>query len=206
MGGRDILSPMLLRALIVATVFLAPAAALPAETAPSVETPSASAPKSRTEQLDELFATLKSAPNREAADAAESSINRIWLQSGSDTVDLLMNWSLKAMSEKDYALALDYLDRVTIMKPDFAEGWNTRATVHFLMQDYGPSISDINRTLALEPRHFGAMSGLGMILRELDQDKRAIEVFRAALAIDPYLDDVKKALEQLEAEQAGEQT
>jgi len=145
MGGRGILSPMLLRVLIAA-LFLVPTGALAAETAPSVEAPSASAQKSRAEQLDELFATLKSAPNKEAADAAESSINRIWLQSGSDTVDLLMIWSLKAMS------------------------------------------------------------GLGMILRELDQDKRAIEVFRAALAIDPYLDDVKKALGQLEAKQAGEQT
>jgi tetratricopeptide (TPR) repeat protein len=117
-----------------------------------------------------------------------------------------MTWALKAMSEKDYALALDYLDRVTMMKPDYAEGWNTRATVHFLMQDYGPSISDINRTLALEPRHFGAMSGLGMILRELGQDKRAAEVFRAALAIDPFLDNVKNALDDLEAKQAGKQT
>jgi tetratricopeptide (TPR) repeat protein len=206
MGGRDILPPMLLRVLITAAAFLTPAAALSAETAPSIEGPSTSMPRSRAERLDELFATLKSAPNKEAADAAESSINRIWLQSGSDTVDLLMTWALKAMSEKDYALALDYLDRVTIMKPDYAEGWNTRATVHFLMQDYGPSIADINRTLVLEPRHFGAMSGLGMILRELGQEKRAIEVFRAALAIDPYLDNVKKALEELEAKQAGQQT
>lgn len=198
---------MLLRALFAATALIVgPAPLLAAETAPSVDAPAATAPKSRAAQLDELFATLAAAPNKEAADAAESSINKIWLQSGSDTVDLLMNWAMKAMSEKNYALALDYLDRVTIMKPGYAEGWNTRATVHFLMQDYGPSISDINRTLALEPRHFGAMSGLGMILRELDEDKRAIEVFRAALKLDPWLDSVKKALEELEAKQAGEQT
>jgi tetratricopeptide (TPR) repeat protein len=197
---------MLLRVLTIALPLLVPLTASADETAPSVEAPAAAAPKSRAAQLDELFTTLKSAPNKEAADAAESSINRIWLQSGSDTVDLLMTWALKAMSEKDYGLALDYLDRITMMKPDYAEGWNTRATVHFLMQDYGPSLSDINRTLALEPRHFGAMSGLGMILRELDQNDRAIAVFRAALAIDPYLESVKKALEDLEAKQAGKQT
>jgi tetratricopeptide (TPR) repeat protein len=197
---------MLLRVLTAIVLVLSPLAAGAAETAPSVEGSSAAAPKSRAAQLDELFATLKSASSKEAADAAESSINRIWLESGSDTVDLLMTWALKAMSEKDYALALDYLDRVTVMKPDYAEGWNTRATVHFLMQDYGPSISDINRTLALEPRHFGAMSGLGMILRELGQERRAAEVFRAALAIDPFLDNVKKALDDLEAKQAGKQT
>lgn len=200
---------MLLRALIASSALafaLAPIAAPAAETPPVVSAPGAEAPKSRAAQLDDLFATLRSAPNKEAADAAESSINRIWLKSGSDTVDLLMTWSLKAMSEKDFPLALDYLDRVTIMKPDYAEGWNTRATVHFLMQDFSASISDINRTLALEPRHFGAMSGLGMILRELGEDKRAIAVFHEALKLDPYLDSVKRALADLEAKQAGEQT
>jgi len=200
---------MLLRVLIAAAAMipvLAPPTLRAAETLATVNAPATAAPKSRAAQLDELFATLQSAPNKEAADAAEGSINRIWLRSGSDTVDLLMNWSLKAMSEKDYALALDYLDRVTIMKPDYAEGWNTRATVHFVMQDYAASIADINRTLALEPRHYGAMSGLGMILKELGEDKRAIAVFREALKLDPYLDSVKRALSDLEAKQAGEQT
>ena len=199
---------MLLRVLTAAAALAlaSPGEAPAAETAPSVQAPQAAAPKTKAAQLDELFATLKAAPNDEAASAAERSTNRLWLQSGSDTVDLLMNWALKAMSEKDYSLALDYLDRVTIMKPDYAEGWNTRATVHFLAQDYSASIKDINRTLALEPRHYGAMSGLGMILKELGEDKRAIAAFREALKIDPYLDSVKKALADLEARQKGEET
>ena len=116
-----------------------------------------------------------------------------------------MNWAMKAMEAKDYAVALDFLDRVIIMKPDFAEGWNKRATVYFLMDDYSKSIADIGKILALEPRHFGALSGLGMIMREIGEDKRAIEAYQKALAVDPNLEGVQKALDELQAKAAGKQ-
>ena len=161
--------------------------------------------KSRAEQLDALFQTLKAPSSKEAAKAAEDGIWRLWLESGSDTIDLLMAWAMKAMEAKDYATALDFLDRVVMMKPDFAEGWNKRATVYFLMDDYSKSIADIGKTLALEPRHFGALSGLGMIMRELGEDKRAIEAYEKALAVDPSLDGVQKALDELQAKAAGKQ-
>ena len=154
---------------------------------------------SRGERLDSLFATLKSAKSVREAKVAESSILGLWLESGSDTVDLLMDWAMKAIDAKNYALALDYLDRVVTMKPDYAEGWNKRATVYFLTDDYKKSIFDIERTLALEPRHFGALSGLGMIMRDIGQDKRAIDAFQRALAVDPYLDNVKKALDEIQS-------
>ena len=173
------------------------------EPAPAVE------PKppelSRAERLDELFATLKTAKTADAGKAAENAIVTLWLQSDSDTIDLLMSWTLKAMEEKNYALALDFLDRIVTMKPDYAEGWNKRATVHYLNDDYGKSIADIGRTLALEPRHFGALSGLGTIMRSLGDETRAMDAYRRALAVDPYLDNVKKALDELEAETAGKQ-
>ena len=159
---------------------------------------------SRASQLDSLFATLKSAKNPDDAKEAENGIIELWLQSGSDTVDLLMNWTLQAIEAKDYSLALDYLDRITTMKPDYAEGWNKRATVYFLLDDYEKSIADIGQTLALEPRHFGALSGLGTMLRDLGEDKRAIDAYKRALAVDPYLDNVQKALDELEKKAAGQ--
>jgi tetratricopeptide (TPR) repeat protein len=200
---------MLTRIALIATVlaFAAPVPlAMAEETNASVSDEQSAPPKSRAAQLDELFATLKSAKTKEVADVAESSIMRLWLQSGSDTVDLLMSWAMKAMSEKDYPLALDFLDRVVTMKPDYSEGWNTRATVYYLTDDYSRSLEDINHTLALEPRHFGALSGLGMILRGLGEDKKAIDVFQRVLLIDPYLDNVKKALDELQTKAAGQET
>ena len=185
--------------------FTVPAAfAVADETPPSVGADKAPA-KSKAEQLDSLFQTLKTASSKEAAKAAEDGIWHLWLESGSDTIDLLMTWAMKAMEAKDYAAALDFLDRVVIMQPDFAEGWNKRATVYFLMDDYSKSIADIGKTLALEPRHFGALSGLGMIMREIGEDKRAIEAYQQALAVDPNLDGVQKALDELQAKAAGKQ-
>lgn len=160
---------------------------------------------SRAEKLDQLFATLKTATDKDAAKEAENAIVRLWLESGSDTVDLLMSWTLKAMEDKDYPLALDFLDRITMMKPDYAEGWNKRATVYYLVEDYSKSIADIARTLAIEPRHFGALSGLGTLMRGIGDNKRAMEAYRQALAFDPHLDNVKKALEELEEETGGEE-
>jgi tetratricopeptide (TPR) repeat protein len=192
-------------AALAVLAFTFPAAlAIAEETPPSVGADKAPA-KSKAEQLDTLFQTLKTSASKEAAKAAEDGIWHLWLESGSDTIDLLMSWAMKAMEAKDYATALDFLDRVVIMKPDYAEGWNKRATVYFLMDDYSKSIADIGKTLALEPRHFGALSGLGMIMRELGEDKRAIEAYQRALAVDPNLDGVQKALDELQTKAAGKQ-
>jgi tetratricopeptide (TPR) repeat protein len=184
----------------------APAAARSVEPAvPNANPEAAQVEPSRESRLDSLFATLRSAPDSEAAKAAENDIIEIWLESGSDTVDLLMDWTLNAMEQKNYPLALDYLDRIVTMQPDYVEGWNKRATVHFLSDDYSKAIADIERTLALEPRHFGALSGLGTIMREIGDLDRAMTAFRHALEVDPHLAKVKEALEEIEREQAGEE-
>ena len=170
-------------------------------TAPRPSVPPADAPKpSRAEQLETLFATLKTAKDAEAGRSAENAIVGLWLESGSDTIDLLMTWAIAATAEKDYATALDFLDRVTMLDPEFAEGWNRRATVYFLLDDYGKSIADVERTLQLEPRHFGALAGLGAMLSNLGESQRAIEAYRQALAVDPFLDKVRDALKKLEKE------
>lgn len=196
--------PALVFAGFLATVVV-PASAQPAE--PAARDPDAEAGSvepSRENRLDTLFATLQSTSDSRAAKAAESDIIEIWLDSGSDTVDLLMDWTLDAMEQKNYPLALDYLDRIVTMQPDYVEGWNKRATVHFLVDDYSKAIADIEQTLAIEPRHFGALSGLGTIMREIGDTDRAVIAFREALAVDPHLDSVKEALDEIEKEEGGQ--
>jgi tetratricopeptide (TPR) repeat protein len=183
-----------------------PAAAQPLDPAPPDADPEAATVEpSRESQLDSLFSTLQSTADSRTAKSTESDIIEIWLASGSDTVDLLMDWALGAMEEKNFPLALDYLDRIVAMQPDYVEGWNKRATVHFLVDDYSKAIADIEQTLAREPRHFGALSGLGTIMREIGDNDRAAVAFREALTVDPHLDNVKEALEEIETEVSGEQ-
>jgi len=90
------------------------------------------------------------------------------------------------------------------MMPDYVEGWNKRATVHFLLDDYERALADIEQVLLREPRHFGAMSGLGIIFRDIGETDRAIEVFRTALELDPYLENVREALDKIESERESE--
>jgi tetratricopeptide (TPR) repeat protein len=161
------------------------------------ETTPAAPADTRAAELDALFEILRTAKSDASAEAAENGILAIWLRSGSDTVDLMMEWALKAMEGKDYRAALDFLGRITQMRPDFVEGWNKRATVYYLTDDYGRALSDIRHVLALEPRHFGALAGFGSILRELGEDRKALEAYQAALAVDPHLDEVKKAVDDL---------
>jgi tetratricopeptide (TPR) repeat protein len=190
----------ILAALLVAGLSIA--AAMPAPRAPEtgrLSTPDA-APGDRGARLDQLFETLRTARDAPAARAAEHAILAIWNDSGSATVDLLMSWAAKAADQRDYAGALDFLDRVISLKPDYAEGWNKRATVYYLIDDYGKSIADIENVLKLEPRHFGALAGFGSILRDLGEDEKALAVYRRALDLDPRLDSVRKAIDKLTAE------
>ena len=152
------------------------------------------------ETLDGLFVRLAASEDEEEAKAVEFEIIKRFHQSGSDTTDLLMSWVSKAMDEEKLPLALDVLDRVVIIQPDYAEAWNKRATVNYMIGEFGRSIADIEKTLALEPRHFGALSGLGLILKELGEDDRALEAFEEALRIHPYLDNAKTMVKRLKDE------
>jgi tetratricopeptide (TPR) repeat protein len=153
----------------------------------------------RTYNLDTLFAGLKVAPDADSAKAIEERIWALWMVSGSDTCNLLMGRVKTASDEKDYDLAVKLLDAVIAIRPDYVEAWNRRATVYYLMKDYGHSLADIGEVLAREPRHFGALSGLGLILQDIGDDKHALEAYRKALAIDPHLEhlpDVVKSLSE----------
>ena len=153
--------------------------------------------------LDTLFDALKIAPDAESAKAIEERIWAIWMVSGSDTCNLLMGRSKAATDEKDYDLAVQLLDAVVALKPDYTEAWNRRATVYYLKKDYGHALADIGQVLLREPRHFGALSGLGLIMQELGDDKHALEAYRRALAIDPHLENLSEAIKTLSEQVEG---
>ena len=144
----------------------------------------------RSKNLDFLFEALKAAPDADAAKLVEGRIWALWLTSGSDTCDLLMTRVKTATDNKDSKLAIQLLDAIIELKPDYIEAWNRRATLHFANKDYGKSLADIRQVLAREPRHFGALTGLGVIMQEFNEDKFALEAFRRALAVNPHLQKV----------------
>ena len=153
----------------------------------------------RTYNLDTLFEGLKIAPDVDSAKAIEESIWALWMVSGSDTCNLLMGRAKAAADGKDYDLAIKLLDAVIELKPGYTEAWNRRATLYFLQKDYGHALADLREVLLREPRHFGALSGVGLILQEIGDDKHALEAYRRALAINPHLeniDDVVKTLRE----------
>ena len=147
--------------------------------------------------LDTLFGALKIAPDEASAKAIEDRIWAAWIVSGSDTCDLLMSRVKDAIDDKDYDLAIRLLDAIIAIKPDYVEAWNRRATVYYLKDDYPHSIADIAEVLAREPRHFGALAGLGLMLQDIGDDKDALDAYRKALAIDPHLENVPDVVKTL---------
>ena len=154
-------------------------------------------------RLNPLFETLKgNIPDGEAR-SIERQIWQIWMEHRNPEIERLMRHGLSAMSEDDSEEALDTFNNVVKHDKNFAEGWNKRATIEFGMGDYEASVADIERTLALEPRHFGALSGLGQIYLALNKKRAALKAFRAALAIDPHLESVRQKVEELAKEVGG---
>jgi len=131
------------------------------------EPPTALKPQKKTFELaadlDGLFNQLKKTRSQKLAKRISERIWEIWQTSDSKSIDLLTNWARRASGGKKYGAALDLLDQVVVLRPDYAEGFNQRATLHYMMENYDKSIADIERTLALEPRHYGALAGLASI-------------------------------------------
>ncbi len=156
--------------------------------------------ETRDEQLNALFSELRDAPSAELAARVEARIQALWVQSSSPTTDLLMERAAIAIAKQDFPVAIEFLDRVITREPDFAEGWNRRATVFFLMDDYNRSISDIAETLKREPRHFGALSGLGFILLMRGDLVHARETYEKVLAIYPMMESARLAIKKIDEE------
>jgi tetratricopeptide (TPR) repeat protein len=155
----------------------------------------------RAEQLDKLFARLIKSEDGPEAKRAEQSIWNLWMTSDSPTADALLAQAMRASAAKETGTALAILDNVIEVHPEYAEAWTKRATVYFLIGRYNDSLQDIEKVLELEPRHFGALSGLGMIKRQQGDLGAARAAFSEALSFNPHLEGVKRALEEIEAEE-----
>jgi tetratricopeptide (TPR) repeat protein len=147
--------------------------------------------------LEFLFGALKVAPDDISARHVEARIWAVWSATSSDSVALLMSRVKTALDGQNYDVALKLLDAVIALRPDYIEGWNRRATVYYLKNDYARSLDDIQQVLAREPRHFGALAGLGMIMQEYGDEKRALDAYRRALAVDPRLEKIPDLVKSL---------
>src|ERR1700676_2196074 len=157
----------------------------------------------RTRGLDFLFGALKAAPDEASAKHVEARIWALWMQTPSETAALLMMRAKAAMDAQQIDVALQLLDAVVKRRPDYVEAWNGRATLYYLQNDYAHSLQDIEQVLVREPRHFGALAGLGMIMQDLGDEKRALDAFRKALAVNPHLEKVPELVKTLSEKVEG---
>jgi tetratricopeptide (TPR) repeat protein len=147
--------------------------------------------------IDRLFDALKVAPDDASAKFIENRIWARWMATDSDTATLLMSRVKIAVDAKDTALGIKLLTAIIEIRPDYLEAWNRRATLYYQQKDFEHSLDDIAEVLKREPRHFGALSGMGMIFQEIGDDKSALAAFRRALAIDPHLEHIPELVKQL---------
>jgi len=161
------------------------------------------APAHNDPQLDALFTQLEQAPDETAAKGVESQIWSHWADSGSPTVNILVERAAAAESDGDQQLALRFLEQASDLAPTFAEPWNRRANLAYRAHDYSGAIAAIQETLKREPRHFGALAGLGLIYEELGQNRAALQAFRAALAVHPHYEIARQGVRRLEPKVEG---
>lgn len=153
-------------------------------------------------RLQSLLETLRNAPS-EQAQTAERDLEREWSRSGSAAMDLLLKRGRAALAAGKVDEAIEHLTALTDHAPDFAEGYHARATAYYRADLYGPAVLDLERALTLNPDNFNAIFGLGVVFEELDDSRRAAELFRRVLALNPHHENATKALEQLKSEGIG---
>ncbi|MEL7128264.1 MAG: tetratricopeptide repeat protein [Pseudomonadota bacterium] len=146
---------------------------------------------------DDMFDTLKNAPTEQEAARAEADIIASWGDSGSGTIDLLLERAGIAEQAGDTALARALYDRIVLIAPDYAEGWYRRAALFAREENFAEALRDMNEVLKIEPRHFGAWTGLGHLLESLGSTKEALAAYEAALDIHPNLAPAKQAVQRL---------
>lgn len=176
----------------------------PPEGSAETDTPLDPAPPSGEAELKRLYAELAQAKTEQAAEPLSQAIEQVWLQSGSPTVDLLIERATQALGEDDIETSLSLLDAVVEIAPEYAEGWNQRAGLHFLKRDFGRSIEDLRRVLTIDPNHFKAIVSLGLAMQEIGDKKAALRAYRAALRVNPFLDQARQAADELAREVEGQ--
>lgn len=212
-SGRRVILYQMTRFLTLSALFFSLAIAPPAFAQTKTENGAAQKPTTSSvkpaptvtfpDTLDGLFDMLGKTSDRKMAGRISAQIWEKWQTSDSRSIDLLTNWARAASKQRRYNKALDLLDQVVVLRPTYAEGFNQRATLHFYMQNYGKSIADIERTLALEPRHYGALAGLAAILERLGQKDRALETWYRVLKVYPVMKSAQDSVLRLEEELAG---
>ena len=158
----------------------------------------------RRQTLDTLYGKLAAAQDEQEAKGLASLISDVWMRSESDTANLVMQRAMMSLEAKNYPLALQLLDRLVILQPNWPEAWNKRASTRFFAGDLDGAMADVDHVLKLEPRHFGALEGMAAILRKTGFDKRALEVYRRALAIYPHQTELEKLVDKLTLEVEGQ--
>jgi tetratricopeptide (TPR) repeat protein len=171
---------------------------------PSAEEMPLPPPLERPKVLANLYEQLGAAKDATAAQPIAESIEMLWGQSGSDTVDLLMSRAERFVKESDLDLALRILDATIDIAPDDAEAWRQRATVHYLQKDYEFALADLRHALDLDPKHYKAINDLGVVLEAMGLKKEALESYRKALQVNPFLDETRRAVEELSHEVDGQ--
>lgn len=161
-------------------------------------------PRTRAELLALLYDRLASAPDAETGATISAAIERVWVTSESATIDLLMARAAVLQAGSETEGALEILGAITNLAPDFAEGWNRRALMHFSSGDYGAALKDLRQTLALDPNHFQAIAGLATILKEVGESEAALKAYRKALDVHPHFENAITAEKELEREVEGQ--
>lgn len=190
-------------ALIVLLTAFGPAGLAHAEIAPPPpQTPEQNKPP-RAAMLDQLFSELANSQSAEEGKKYEAAIEQLWLQSGSPSIDILMQRGIDAYNEKKYDRAFYYFNEVVVLDPAYSEGWHKRATVYYVQDNFSRALADIEHVLRIEPRQFLAMGGLALMLEELGDKKGALEVFRRALAVNPWLEGAAQSEKSLAIDVEG---
>lgn len=157
----------------------------------------------RAAMLDQLFLQLAKSGSAEESKRYETAIEQLWLQSGSPSIDILMQRGIDAFNEKKYDRAFYYFNEVVVLDPAYSEGWHKRATVYYVQDNFSHALADLEQVLRIEPRQFLAMGGLALMLEELGDKKGALEVFRRALAVNPWLDGALQSEKSLAIDVEG---
>jgi tetratricopeptide (TPR) repeat protein len=153
----------------------------------------------------DLYARLAAAKDADETAGIITLLLHAYAESGSDTADLLLRRARQAIGAEEYPDALKILDATIALEPDWAEGWNARATARYLADDYDGSMADIAQTLKREPRHLGALMGMAAILEARGKKEDALKVYERALAIAPHWRNAEEAAGRIKAALAGDE-